>query len=536
MSVYLLLTMVNRSCPNKGTWMLRGFAVLAVLLTALLPAAPSWAQGGPGYQVISNDPNGVEVRFHGLPLRAVHADDSQNALSIDFQQPVDGAVFDRLPGDMPQWISMAYANFDNGVIRSPRPVTFLTRSEPDGFSLRIVPRGPSGPPQQMAQAGPPPPMPGTMGPSTQQLYPAPAPYVPPQAAYAGFHTYGEYAQLRAYEAQELAIRRGDPMWQLAYGRAAMQSGSSIGLRNETNWYHGGDLMIATDLDAKLSFAPGIAFVGDAKWTNVTGKNVRLAGGTIADTAKDIVTGAAGFAFELGRDSELRLEALEGNDVTGAKLGLYTGTPAGFGYIDVNYHQPYIDTPTAVNNRADTDNATIGVAGGNWYGVWGSLAGHYTRYGVHGDADVARTAGWDANLRWNTDIWNGLLAGISYDGHGEYLTNNDTRTGTAPTPFIPLGIRNIENHAVTLNLSSALGEGFWFAAYAGWVTDRYASDGLLAGLDLHYTPAPGVDLALGVRQSAVSYTQGETGNQLTAGLNLTVGMGAPPQPSWMQNAL
>ena len=29
------------------------------------------------------------------------------------------------------------------------------------------------------------------------------------------------------------------------------------------------------------------------------------------------------------------------------------------------------------------------------GVWGSLAGHYTRYGVHGDADVARTAGWDA---------------------------------------------------------------------------------------------------------------------------------------------
>ena len=30
------------------------------------------------------------------------------------------------------------------------------------------------------------------------------------AAYAGFHTYGEYAQLRAYEAQELALRRADP--------------------------------------------------------------------------------------------------------------------------------------------------------------------------------------------------------------------------------------------------------------------------------------------------------------------------------------
>jgi hypothetical protein len=69
-----------------------------------------------------------------------------------------------------------------------------------------------------------------------------------------------------------------------------------------------------------------------------------------------------------------------------------------------------------------------------------------------------------------------------------------------------------------------------------VTDRYSSDGLMAGLDLHYMPAPGVDIALGVRQSAVSYIQGESGRQTTAGLNMTLGMGEPPQPSWMQNTL
>ncbi len=50
------------------------------------------------------------------------------------------------------------------------------------------------------------------------------------------------------------------------------------------------------------------------------------------------------------------------------------------------------------------------------------------------------------------------------------------------------------------------------------------------------PAPGVDIALGVRQSAVSYIQGESGRQTTAGLNMTLGMGEPPQPSWMQNTL
>ena len=307
MRINPLLTKVNHSAAKRGKQMLRGFAALAVVIAAIMPLASARAQG-PAYQVVSNDPTGVEVRFRGMPIRGVHADDNQNALSIDFARPVDGAAFDRLAGDLPQWISMAYANFDNGVIRSPRPVTFLTRNESDGFSLRVVPRGAAPPPQQqMAQGAPPPPQGAypPQGPYTQkQIYPAPVqPYVAPQAAYAGFHTYGEYAQLRAYEAQELAIRRGDPMWQLAYARAAMQAGSGISIRNETNWYHSGDRMIVTDLDAKLSVFPGVALVGNAKWTDVSGANVRLANGAIANTSRDIVTGAAGLALELGRDSE-----------------------------------------------------------------------------------------------------------------------------------------------------------------------------------------------------------------------------------------
>jgi hypothetical protein len=117
-----------------------------LVLGLLMPAAPAQAQDGPGYEVVSSGPDGLEIRFHGLAMRSVHADDDQNALAIDFLQPVDGALFDRLPGELPQWISMAYANFDNGVIRSPRPVTFLARPLGDGFSLRIMARGPSMPP------------------------------------------------------------------------------------------------------------------------------------------------------------------------------------------------------------------------------------------------------------------------------------------------------------------------------------------------------------------------------------------------------
>ena len=494
-------------------------AALAMTLAMIAGAPGAWAQRGPGYEVISNDPSGLELHFHGVPMRSVHADDSQNALAIDFLQPVDGALFDRLHGDLPQWISMSYANFDNGVIRSPRPVTFLTRPESDGFSLRIIPRGP--PPQQAFQAAPPQ-IRGSYSdrPHQQQLYPLPPAAPPPQAA--AFHTYGEYAQLRAYAAQELAQRRGDPMWQLAYARAAMQAGSGLGIRNKTSWYHGGDRTIATDLDLKLSFAPGMAFVGDVTYTAVTGANVRLANGAIGGISTDIITGSGGFAFELGHDSELKLLASQGNDITGGRLSLYSGTANGFGTIDVTYHAPYLDTPTAVNYRGQTDSAKIGYVQQLMPDLWGHVAGHYTRYGVHGDADVARTAGWDAGLRWNADVWSGLLAGIAYEGHGDYLTANDSRTGAAPTPFVPLGIRDMEDHAITANMSGSLGEGFWFAAYGGWVKDRFGGDGLLAGLDLHYMPSAGMDLALGVRQSAVSYSQGERGNQLTAGLNLALG--------------
>ena len=546
--IYPLLTTVNEALAaptrvvRKGKRMLGGSARIGAfaLAAALLLVMPAMAQGpGPAsYQVVSQGSDGMEVRFRGMPLRAVRADDSQNALSLDFHAPVDAAVFERLPAEMPQWISMAYASFDNGVIRSPRPVTFLTRAEQDGFSLRIVARAPNPGPPPMAQNMPPPPQMRGGEYSQQQIYPPPSqPYVPPQAAYQPFHTYGEYTALRNYQAQELAVRRGDPVWLMAYGRGALQSDSGIGTHTEANWYNGGDLVISTNVDGKFSFANGIAVVGKVSYTNLQGKNVRLSDGTIAATLnQDLVSGQGGIALELGRDSELRLEAVQGNDLTGGKVSLYSGGPNGFGYVKLDWHTPYLDTPTAVAWGANIDKAALGYSQLLAYGVWASANGSYTRYGVLGDDDVARTAGWDGNLRWNADVWNGLMAGLSYDGHAEYRIGFDTRAGAAPTPYVPLGIRNIENHAFTATLSSTVFGGLWFSAYGGYITDRYSNDGLLAGLDLHYTPAPGVDLALGVRHSEVSWVQGQTGKQTTAGLNLTLGMGAPPQPSWLSNQL
>ena len=127
-------------------------ALAALLALGLTPALTSAAFGQlPSFDVVSNGP-ALELRFRGMPLKSVRADDNQNALSLDFNQPVDPMLFDRLAGALPQWISMAYTTYDNGVIRATRPVTFLTRQETDGFSLRMQPRDGVPPPQAIAQA------------------------------------------------------------------------------------------------------------------------------------------------------------------------------------------------------------------------------------------------------------------------------------------------------------------------------------------------------------------------------------------------
>lgn len=149
-------------------------AVLSIPLQAQAPA-PRFT-----YQVVGEDQNGLEIVFRGLPLRAVRADDSQNALSMDFQAPVNAAIFEQLPRDLPRWITMAYASFDNGVIRATRPVTFLTRREPDGFSLRIVARGPVAEPPAPPPMPPPPQLRGGFS-----VYPPPGAFTPPQGEYQG---------------------------------------------------------------------------------------------------------------------------------------------------------------------------------------------------------------------------------------------------------------------------------------------------------------------------------------------------------------
>lgn len=497
----------------------------AALFAALLGPVPAAAQNFPSYEVISRDQNGLELRFHGVPMKAVHADDSQNALSIDFQQPVDGAVFDRLAGDQPQWIAMAYANYDNGMIRATRPVTFLTRQESDGFSLKIVPRG-------AVQAGPPPPSAplALRGPVPDGYGPPPG--YPPQAAYgpapgpgngaplpASFARSDSFGAARNYYGLQLAVDRGDRGIQSLFDDANALGDSEVHIGSESREWDNGDRVVTSHFGARLALGGGLSLIGSLDDSDVASSRTTTPSGTAAPIGLNILTGEGGFAYNLWDGGEVRGLVTTGNGILGGRLETVAAAPDGYWLAQLGYHEVDTDTPLALANHAAKDEAVVGFGQRFAYGIWGALNGHYNRFELPTTDNAVSTAGWNGNIRWNYDFgW--MLAGLSYDGRGDYITDS-TAAGLSE-----LGIHNMEVHAGSLSLSGSLWDGLWLDVFGGYAGDRYANEGMFEGASLRYTPTPGLNLEVGVRRSMVSFEQGELGPETAAGLRLTLGFGGP----------
>jgi len=511
---------------------------LAGALLCLATTASGQNGPGPGFEVVSSG-NALEVRFHGVPLKSVRADDNQNALALDFNQPVDPAIFDRLNGALPGWIAMAYSSYDNGIIRAARPVTFLTRPETDGFSLRLEPRGPvaqaapfqAAPYQQggapaYAQGAPQQPYPPGQG----QPYPPQGGNPPQTQPPVPFAPYERYAAARNYYGLEYAVNRGDADWQKAYARAAVLGNSDGGLGIDYQSFHNGDRVARAHGSFKVTLLPGVALLGSIYDTDARGKNVRTATGTFAATGNtNSLSGSAGLGFELGGDAQITLEGLSGAGTGGGKLAVYTGSPDGYVSASLIYHAADLSTPESLLDKGIKDEAAITVAQRLGWGLWGSLSGRFDNYGLKGHANMVQTAGWKGSLNWDAQLMQGLFAGIAYDGQGEYRLAYNALTGTVPTPYVPLSIRNTETHAVTGSLTTSLWDQIWFDAFGGYVYDRYAKKGGgLYGASLRVTPAPGFEIELGARHSNISLTQGELGGETTAGLSLNVGFGGNPR--------
>ncbi len=521
----------------------RGSIAGTALAGALLFLASSASgQNGPGFEVTGNG-NALELRFHGVPLKSVRADDSQNALALDFNQPIDPAIFDRLNGALPGWIAMAYSSYDNGVIRATRPVTFLTRPEIDGFSLRLEPRGPA-PQAAPFQPAPYQAAPAAQGgaPYPQQPYPPPPqqPYPPaPPPGPQGqaqppipFAPYEAYGAARNYYGLRYAVNRNDPVWADAYQRAAMRADSGVDAGVEYRSFHNGDRVTNAHGSFRVALGGGVSLLGSIYDTDAEGSNVRTATGTFAATTKlNRISGSAGLGFALDANSEISLQGLAGASTAGGKLSAFSGTPNGFFSASLIYHAADLDTPEALLDKGVRDEVSLSTAQRLGYGLWGSLTARFDNYSFSGHHNVAQTAGWNANLRWDAELVPNLFAGIAYDGQGEYRLRYDSFTGSAPSPYVPLSIRNMETHAGTASLSMSLWDQLWLDAFGGYVYDRYTKKGGgLYGGSIRIMPTPGLAIELGARHTNVSLLQGELGGDTTAGISVNFGFGGPPGAS------
>lgn len=503
-------------------------SVLTLCVSAALAQAVQ--SGSPGVEVLSAGPT-PELRFHGMKLKSVRADDAQNEVALTFDGAIDPDVFDEVQRDLPDWVEKSYAGYDSAIIRTRQPATFMTRREEDGFSLRILARGPGQ--QQAANTAPanlrgaisdnPGYAPGDAqgGGAAIAEHLAPGPYQTASLPPSDFELRGSLDSNSRYYAQSVALHPRSLAMQQALDRSTAGGGSYISGGSTYYRTPDRDTLVASNLRGKLEVGGGISLIASADDTWAKGNAVRQLNGTRTAFDRNVITGAAGLALD-SDDGELRGEALFGQSNVGAMFSGYTGTASGFWRAAFEWNAPELGSTEAVADKATRDRFEVGFAQILSDGVWGSLTGRATRYGVAGDSDIARTAGFSANLEFDADIYN-VLAGLFYDGEGEYVIDRDIYAG--PPAFTPLSIRNREIHQGGLKFTFPLLQDLLFDADGGYAYERYSkTGGWFGGAGLRYALTQGTNLNLSFRHTDISTNLGPVGPETTASLSLSFALG------------
>ena len=493
--------MVALAPRGLGRW---AAIAAAILLGAGAAAAQDAPPQGSTLTIVSQGPQ-AEFRIRGVSLKSVRADDAQNTVAFDFNGPVSDAAFSQLESELPDWIEMAYAGYDNAVIRAKRPVTFMTKAESDGFSMKMVPRdagaGGAAPLRGPDDAGAVPP---------QQ----PVPYLDRRAWHA---VASAYARASAERPFDVALRGGYDSLRVGDAPVVIVSG---------DWRHDKDATLYTsDAHADIAVADDLRLLADVRDVVVNGKAVRQLTGAVTPFNVNDVSGSAGLSYAYD-GAKASVEALYGRSGFGGRIGV--AADAGDLQIGMRaaWHEPYTETAEAISLKGSRDYSALFAAGQIFDGLWATGEAFAARYGVEGDQNVARTAGWHAGLRYDIDGW---PLSINYDGDGEYIIDARKFAGGAPSPFIPLSIRTRELHQFGAAFSDDFGPSLWFDLYGGYAIDRYGKDGPYGGAAIRYTPEPGFDIALDGRYSTAAERQGEPGNVMSAGFRLTYAWGAADAP-------
>ena len=147
----------------------------------------------------------------------------------------------------------------------------------------------------------------------------------------------------------------------------------------------------------------------------------------------------------------------------------------------------------------------------------SLGAGYNRYGLSGEADLARSATLEGSLRYALNAV-GPLASVAYVLDAEYVSHREERQDANGQPYTPLPAATREVHALQLNVEDYLTDYVRYAAQIGYAYDRRGRSGPQGAISLGWEPAD--NLELGFRAShARSTARGTASAVNSAGLTL-----------------
>ncbi len=122
----------------------------------------------------------------------------------------------------------------------------------------------------------------------------------------------------------------------------------------------------------------------------------------------------------------------------------------------------------------------------------SLGAGYNRYGLAGDADLARSATVEGSLRYTLNAA-GPLTSVAYVLDAEYVAHREERQDALGLPYVPLPATTREVHALQLNAEDYLTDYVRYAVQVGYAYDRRGRSGPQGAISLGWEPADNLEL-------------------------------------------
>ncbi len=247
--------------------------------------------------------------------------------------------------------------------------------------------------------------------------------------------------------------------------------------------------------------------GGIEARRVIAPNVVQPDGVQTNVATNKVRGEIGIAHDWGNGQETRgvVYGQEGSAGIGASHRFRNGETET--KLTAYYHKPYWDLVNGITDRGTVDGIELRREQPLWP-RWSAAAGvTLSRYGVDGDADVGRSLGVTAGLRYAL-VQDKPFVSVGYGFDGLFVTGVESRTNAQGVRYQPLPLSKRQAHSLDILATDYLpfiSDKLRYEAFLGYSVDPYNVNGVFGGLTLAYEATDHLEAGLRAAYSANSGT-------------------------------